>query len=148
MRVRLFDLLICFLAMTAGVTLSHLLVANSLDYASYWWTNSLYWPDADWTLQALFLLLPLPAAFAGAAIMRRLDWFRWAAAGAVVVHDLMRLVDAGAGTAMVITGALRSVWYWLLPALVYGLAAGVGAAVGLAAGGFVFRRSTPTGKVL
>jgi hypothetical protein len=108
---------------------AHAVVSSLLGYASYWWGNHLWGADSNPGYSALFVLLPLLAALAVTLITRRWDWFLAVAAGAIVVHLLFKIVDDLTGLA-ISQGLVPSPFYWVLPTIVYGLAAALGAILG------------------
>lgn len=130
-RVSIPVLALWFSGVGSLVAFSHILVSKLLDYASYWWMNKLTWPDADWTLNTLFLLLPLPSVLVGLLVVRRLGWFPQAAAGAVALHLIVRLLDEASGLALSSVAAPSAV-YWLVPSVLYGIVAALGALLGVA----------------
>jgi hypothetical protein len=133
-RVRSFALSlgVCTLVISGLVTASHILIANSLDYASYWWMNRLTPHESDLPLNVLFFLLPLPAVLLGVIAVRRIAWFLSVALTCLAVYGSVRFLDEMSDLA-ISSVAVPSELYWLAPSIIYGIAAGAGAALGLLA---------------
>jgi hypothetical protein len=119
-----------FLVAAVIIVAAHAVMSNILGFAGYWWGNRLWGADSNLGYSALFVLLPLLGALAVTLIARRWDWFLAVAAGAVGVHLLLKIVDDLTGLA-ISQGLVPSPLYWVLPTILYGLAAALGAIAGL-----------------
>ncbi|HEX6607954.1 MAG TPA: hypothetical protein VF276_13680 [Chloroflexia bacterium] len=114
-----------------GVAGTHALFSRLLLYASYWWFNPLFGSSSDTGLQVLFLLAPLPAAGVAAFLLRRDGGWAFLVGGALLVHGLVRVIDAAATMELSRAVVQPSDLYWLYLSMVYGVLAGLGALGGL-----------------
>jgi hypothetical protein len=132
LRMRQRTYLTALLLTALGVAGTHMLFSRLFLYASYWWFNPLFGSSNDTSLQVLFLLAPLPAAGVAAFLLRRYGSELFLVAGALLVHGLVRVIDAA--TTMEVSRAVvpPSELYWLYLSILYGVMAGLGALVGWA----------------